>query len=147
MIYSVLITVGLIAFSSRPPLAIGDTFTVAGVAAVLSGPYKVTSIILLPDGNYPPSDGSAGCHSPTGEHARFSPGDPLWAVCVEPSPPYQTYADVEIVVEDAPLFSDGFESGDASRWSVSVPPPAFFADGFESGDVSKWSYTSRKVSE
>ena len=116
-----LFTIGLVAFAAPPQLVAGDTFTVIGVRE--PGPYLVTAVVFLPDGSYPPSDGSPGCDGAVGLAVAglakaFRPGEPVWAVCVTPSPrPPQAYAyDVEVV--RSRIFTDGFESGDTTGWSL-----------------------------
>lgn len=133
----VLFVIGLLAFSSDPNLSTGDSFTMSGLGMpkVNVGPYVVTGIHFLPEGNY-----SGECGLILSSKA-FRPGEPVWVACVTPSP-----VQINLFVTDATMFipiifNDGFESGDTLAWTSTVPALPFFGDGFESGDTSKWSVT------
>ena len=133
----VLFTIGLLAFSSEPGLIIGDAFTAngQGVPAVNIGPYVVTSLHFLPEGNY---RNECGLVLPG---KAFRPGEPVWVACVTSSPIQVNLFVSNVTILTSRVFKDGFESGDALAWSTTVPVLPFFSDSFESGDTSAWSAT------
>lgn len=146
MLYNLIFTLGVVLFGSPPPFSAGACFEVPG-AGVNSGPYQATRIIELPDGSYPPSDGTEPCQfTPRPFMQRRSavaPGE-TWAVCTDPGPRAHVglfFATVNVVPCGPGIFADDFESGGTLRWSSTSeedPPGLLFGDGFESGDVSRW---------
>lgn len=144
MTYTVLFTIGILALVEVPPFTDGECFRV-GAAGANDGVYLAEEIISIPDGNYPPSDGSPGC---LGDRRGAGLKTHLWrrwVVCTTPSPTVHagtTGVTLEVVACPGvtSVFTDGFESGDTSRWSSSFPfVDEIFADGFESGDLGAWS--------
>lgn len=109
-----LFTTGLLIFCEVPELLVGDSFTVSGkgVPASNVGPYEVTGVYLLPEGNY--SD-ECGLTMMVGK--TFRPGVPLTVACVTPGPVQVNVFVYGAAVRRDRVFKDRFESGDAGAWS------------------------------
>lgn len=143
--WTVLFIGPLLALVGLPPFVEDECFRVSG-AGPNDGVYLAERIVPIPDGAYPPTDGSPGCPgTPEGAVSvpfHLAKNGPWYhyAVCATPRPAVHAGSnDVTLEVIACPgredVFADGFESGDISRWSSA---DGIFSDGFESGSTDAW---------